>query len=75
LARFPSPGLEFIWPQPGTITHGSTTSTKQTKTQKEETEEIHLPYLRARISVLLELSLWVSDMSGVHDGESVGHDV
>jgi hypothetical protein len=57
------------------IQYGSTTTKQQTKIQKEKAKEVLLPHLRARTFLLLDLSLRFSDMPGVHDGESVGHDL
>jgi hypothetical protein len=54
--------------------NGSTTTKQRAKIQ-EEAKEVLLPHLQARTSFLLDLSLRFSDMPGVHDGESVGHDL
>jgi hypothetical protein len=54
--------------------NGSTTTKQRAKIQ-EAAKEVLLPHLRARTSFLLDLSLRFSDMPGVHDGESVGHDM
>ena len=57
------------------IQYGSTTTEQQTKIQKETAKKVLLPHLRARTFLLLDLSLRLSDMPGVHDGKSVGHDM
>lgn len=35
-------------------------------------DAVCLPLLRGKVAVLLEMSLWISDLPGVHAGESVG---
>jgi len=55
--------------------NGSTTSKQQAKIQKENEKGVLLPCMRPESSVLLDLSLRFSDMPGVHDGKSVGHDM
>jgi hypothetical protein len=57
------------------IQYGSTITKQQTKIQKEKAKKVLLPHLRARTFLLLDLSLRFSDMPGVHDGKSVGHDL
>ncbi|MBW1740392.1 MAG: hypothetical protein JRJ42_04555 [Deltaproteobacteria bacterium] len=59
----------------GIITYGSTTGKQQHKTQQEKAKEVLLPYMWARTSLLLDLSLRFSDMPGVHGGKFVGHDL
>jgi hypothetical protein len=56
------------------VQYGSTNTKQQTKIQKEA-KGVLLPHLQARTSFLLDLSLRFSDMPGVHDGKSVGHDL
>ena len=36
---------------------------------------VHLPVLRRAGPVLLELSMRLSDLQGLHDGEPLGHDL
>jgi len=55
--------------------NGSTTNKQQARIQKEKKKRVFLPSMRPKTSFLLDLSLRFSDMSGLHDGKFVGHDL
>ena len=48
-------------------------STPSRRRKKRQKEEIFLPLLSSRAAVLLDMLLWVSNLSSVHAGEPVGH--